>query len=172
MSNELNPVSGNSLDKSCGDPTGSNCVTWQGPSIPGINVCAGSSITAVVTQIGNSVGNIPNNLDFGCLWQPNVYTCPPGWTLVPGTATTAPYCTNGCPPGSYSPSNGLCTPCPPTSPCPPPAPVYGPNPIPKPTTLTAVLQLLINALQPLCTCNPCLTINATTVSGCPPGVKC
>jgi len=177
MANELNPVSGNSLDKSCGEPVGSNCVTWNGPAIPGISVCAGTSITAVVTQIGNSIGNLPAGLNFGCLWQPYIYTCPTGWTLVPGTATTAPYCTNGCPPGSINPlPNGsggvICEACSPLAPCPPPAPVYGPNPIPQPTTLTAVLQLMINAMQSLCTCDPCLTISKTSSVGCPPGVNC
>jgi hypothetical protein len=31
---------------------------------------------------------------------------------------------------------------------------------------------MINAMQSLCTCDPCLTISKTSSVGCPPGVNC
>ncbi len=47
----MDPISGNSLSNTCPDPTGSNCVIWQGPAVDG--VCKGSSITDVVMRVND-----------------------------------------------------------------------------------------------------------------------
>lgn len=45
----MEPVKGNSLNRSCGEIISSNCVTWAGPAVPG--VCGGNvSLTQVVQQ--------------------------------------------------------------------------------------------------------------------------
>ncbi len=48
----MDPVNSNTLDKSCTNPMGSNCVTYQGPDLPCVSVCKGSSITEVIYSIG------------------------------------------------------------------------------------------------------------------------
>jgi len=50
----MKPVTSNTMDKTCDNPMSSNCVTYAGPPIPGINICKGASITEVLYQTANA----------------------------------------------------------------------------------------------------------------------
>lgn len=59
--------------------TSSNCVVWQGPTIPFINLCHGDTVSDVVAGIADKICKImeqlsPKNLDFSCL---DLTDCPP-----------------------------------------------------------------------------------------------
>ncbi|MEY2869884.1 MAG: hypothetical protein RIR01_2386 [Bacteroidota bacterium] len=59
--------------------TSSNCVVWQGPSIPFLNLCNGDTVSDVVAGIADKICKImeqlsPKNLDFSCL---DLTDCPP-----------------------------------------------------------------------------------------------
>lgn len=47
----MDPVSSNVMSKSCDNPISSNCVTYTGPSLPGITICKGASVTEVLYQV-------------------------------------------------------------------------------------------------------------------------
>ena len=60
-------------------PTSSNCIVWQGPNIPCINLCKGDSITDVVYKLATDYCDLLSNLDpsiydLSCL---NDASCPP-----------------------------------------------------------------------------------------------
>lgn len=53
----MEPVKSNLTNRSCPEAIGSNCVTYTGPAIPGLNLCASSTLTDVIYQMGlNSAG--------------------------------------------------------------------------------------------------------------------
>ena len=43
-------TNGNSAPKGC-NPISSNCVIWQGPDLPCIDLCTGDSISSVVAKL-------------------------------------------------------------------------------------------------------------------------
>lgn len=45
------------------DPVSSNCVVWQGPDIPCINLCKGDSISDVVYKLATELCNVLEDLD-------------------------------------------------------------------------------------------------------------
>jgi len=172
----MNPVGGNSLDKSCPDVISSNCVTYNGPDIPCLGLCKGGSITPVMYDTAIKLCGLISQLDlfqsqlttppildfsklnFGCLWTPTITTwsCPAiGQTFLPDASAFA---INGTP--------GFCQLCPTPTTCVlttvVPTPTTIANPTPAPVTLFDTLQLIINLVQPLCTCNPCAGPNKTT----------
>jgi hypothetical protein len=60
------------LNKSGCDAMSSNCVVWQGPDIPCLNICKGASITEVMYQIATSFCEMyatldPDNYNYECL---------------------------------------------------------------------------------------------------------
>lgn len=86
----MEPIKGNSLNKSCGDVISSNCVTWAGPAVPG--VCGPSpSLTEVVMSVKNS-------LDSCCSAQTSCYTG--NW--VPLSFSTTGSGTSGGAPFTYT----------------------------------------------------------------------
>jgi hypothetical protein len=177
----MDPVVTSSASNTCAEPISSNCVQVTSP-VPGVqSICYPATLTQILAALGtvisggsSGLGNVTiPGIDLGCLYSSTVGTCPAGWTFVPATATTAAYCSNGCPPGfnniGFAPDGSvLCAACPSFSPCPPPVPTYIPNPVPAPTTLAGYLQLIITFLQPFCICNPC-TASANANPNCPDG---
>lgn len=158
----LDPVSTNITSKSCPQPIGSDCVTLS-TQLPGLNLCAGASITDVLTQLATLISSLGgqtityqqllalltgaldlSSINLGCLYQPAIqtWTCPPGQSFkVDGSAP------NGA---------GYCQICPTSSTCviTLAVPVLSsiPNPVPPPTTLPGILQLMIDTF---CLCYPC-----------------
>jgi hypothetical protein len=68
----------NSENHGC-DPVSSNCVIWQGPDIPCINLCKGDSVSSVVAKLATELCNILEVLDIdqydlSCF---NITSCPP-----------------------------------------------------------------------------------------------
>lgn len=64
--------------KGC-SPTSSNCVIWQGPDIPFLNLCKGATVTHVVYELAMEVWALmeqlnPNNYDLDCI---TLEGCPP-----------------------------------------------------------------------------------------------
>jgi hypothetical protein len=60
-------------------PTSSNCVIWQGPDIPFLNLCKGATVTHVVYELAMEVLNImeqldPANYNLECI---DLKGCPP-----------------------------------------------------------------------------------------------
>ena len=65
------PVSSNNLSNGC-NPISSNCVVWQGPDIPCINLCTGDSVSDVVAALATELCTLLDqtslsNLDLSCL---------------------------------------------------------------------------------------------------------
>jgi hypothetical protein len=65
------PVSSNNLTNGC-NPISSNCVVWQGPDIPCINLCTGDSVSDVVAALATELCTLLDqtslsNLDLSCL---------------------------------------------------------------------------------------------------------
>jgi hypothetical protein len=63
----------NTADSGC-TPTSSNCVVWQGPNIPCINLCTGDTVSTVVYKVATDLCTIKSsldltNLDLSCLVQ-------------------------------------------------------------------------------------------------------
>lgn len=61
-----------SSDKENCSPVSSNCVTWQGPDIPCINLCKGDSVSEVVYKLADELCKIKDgtdmtSVDFSCL---------------------------------------------------------------------------------------------------------
>lgn len=67
------PVKSNTADQGC-TPVSSNCVVWQGPNIPCINLCTGDTVSTVVYKVATDLCTIKSsldltNLDLSCLVQ-------------------------------------------------------------------------------------------------------
>lgn len=65
------PVKSNTADLGC-TPVSSNCVVWQGPNIPCINLCTGDTVSSVVYKVAHDLCTIKSsldltNLDLSCL---------------------------------------------------------------------------------------------------------
>ena len=65
------PVSSNTITNGC-NPISSNCVVWQGPDIPCINICTGDTVSDVVAKLATELCTILDqtslaNLDLSCL---------------------------------------------------------------------------------------------------------
>lgn len=65
------PVKSNTADPGC-TPVSSNCVVWQGPNIPCINLCTGDTVSTVVYKVATDLCTIKSsldltNLDLSCL---------------------------------------------------------------------------------------------------------
>lgn len=65
------PVSSNTITNGC-NPISSNCIVWQGPDIPCINLCTGDSVSDVVAKLATELCTLLDqtsltNLDLSCL---------------------------------------------------------------------------------------------------------
>jgi len=65
------PKKSNTAEQGC-SPVSSNCVTWQGPDLPCINLCAGDTVTDVVYKVASHLCTIQSaydltDLDLSCL---------------------------------------------------------------------------------------------------------
>ena len=65
------PVSSNTITNGC-NPISSNCVVWQGPDIPCINICTGDTVSDVVAKLATELCEVLDqtslsNLDLSCL---------------------------------------------------------------------------------------------------------
>lgn len=56
------PIKSNSTQEGC-NPQSSNCVIWQGPDIPCINLCKGDSISDVTAKLATELCDILTQLD-------------------------------------------------------------------------------------------------------------
>lgn len=59
----MTPVKSTSIKENC-SPVSSNCVIWQGPNLPCINLCTGDSVTDVVYKIAEDFCAFKANFDF------------------------------------------------------------------------------------------------------------
>lgn len=187
----MDPVSANWKSNRCGEVMSSSCVSATDISVPSCiqGLCGdftltdyenaqGALLCNLITQLNQLttieqtlINSIPPVVDFsqlnlGCLYQPvlNTWTCPcTNNVFVPDKTTSvggAPgYCGILGPSGTgtYVPGVGwvaAATSC---------VPILSsiPNTTPPPNTLLGVLQLIINSIQPLCTCDPCSGPNKT-----------
>jgi len=55
-------TSSNNFDQGC-VPTSSNCIVWQGPNIPCINLCTGDSVTDVVYKMAEKLCQVQSAYD-------------------------------------------------------------------------------------------------------------
>jgi len=60
------PIKTNDTQAGC-NPISSNCVIWQGPDIPCINLCTGDSVSDVVAKMAERLCLIVNQLDMSLL---------------------------------------------------------------------------------------------------------
>lgn len=65
------PVSSNTITNGC-NPISSNCVVWQGPDIPCINICTGDTVSDVIAKLATELCTVLDqtslsNLDLSCL---------------------------------------------------------------------------------------------------------
>ena len=60
------PIKTNDTQEGC-NPISSNCVIWQGPDIPCINLCKGDSVSDVVAKMAERLCLIVNQLDMSLL---------------------------------------------------------------------------------------------------------
>lgn len=65
------PVSSNTITNGC-NPISSNCVVWQGPDIPCINICTGDTVSDVIAKLATELCTVLDqtsltNLDLTCL---------------------------------------------------------------------------------------------------------
>ena len=65
------PVSSNNITNGC-NPISSNCVVWQGPDIPCINICNGDTVSDVVAKLATELCTLLDQtnlsaLDLSCL---------------------------------------------------------------------------------------------------------
>ncbi len=58
----LPTTSSNNFDSGC-VPTSSNCIVWQGPNIPCINLCTGDSVTDVVYKMAEKLCQVQSAYD-------------------------------------------------------------------------------------------------------------
>lgn len=49
------PINSGPKANTCGEVTSSDCVAWAGPSLLGVTICKGSSLTDVIVNVNNSV---------------------------------------------------------------------------------------------------------------------
>jgi hypothetical protein len=73
----MEPLIPNSPATRCGNPVSSNCVTWQGGSVCGIEICNGDTISDIAIKLGNLSCFIGNSIDLTKLDLSCIYTpCP------------------------------------------------------------------------------------------------
>lgn len=60
------PIKSKDTQEGC-NPVSSNCVIWQGPDIPCINLCKGDSVSDVVAKLAERLCDITNQLDISLL---------------------------------------------------------------------------------------------------------
>jgi hypothetical protein len=65
------PVSSNTITNGC-NPISSNCVVWQGPDIPCINICTGDTVSDVIAKLATELCTVLDqtsltDLDLTCL---------------------------------------------------------------------------------------------------------
>lgn len=60
------PVKSNTAEQGC-SPVSSNCVVWQGPAIPCINLCNGDTVSDVVYKVATDLCTIKDELDLSDL---------------------------------------------------------------------------------------------------------
>jgi hypothetical protein len=60
------PTKSNTAGKGC-SPVSSNCVIWQGPDIPCINLCSGDTVSDVVYKVAEQLCTIKTELDLSDL---------------------------------------------------------------------------------------------------------
>ena len=82
----MKPYRSNSSQENC-SPISSNCVTWQGPDLPCLNLCKGDSVSDVVYKVAVEVCNLKNSIgisdvDITCLLQICSTTPKPAQTLA------------------------------------------------------------------------------------------
>ena len=54
---------GHSNNNGCGTSTSSNCVIWQGPDIPCLNLCNGDTVSSVIAKMGESLCDVVNGIN-------------------------------------------------------------------------------------------------------------
>lgn len=59
----MTPLNSNTLNKKCGGGISSNCVTFDGPALDCIQVCAGTSITEPIVATANLLCTVIDQLD-------------------------------------------------------------------------------------------------------------
>jgi len=142
----MQPIKSNTKTNTCGEPIGSNCVTWQGGTNDCFNLCKTSNITEVVEQLMDVACNTQDTidvstLDLGCLYPATITvgTCPSGLLFIPDTSAPngVGYCQDCCPEFISIIAPTVTT---------------IPNPAPRPTTLLQILQLMIDKIP---CCDPC-----------------
>jgi len=72
--------SSNKLSTGC-DPVSSNCVIWQGPDLPCINLCNGDTISDVIALLAQELCDI---IDAACTCDPNINEVVTGCLLADG----------------------------------------------------------------------------------------
>lgn len=82
----MNPYRSNSEKEKC-SPTSSNCVIWQGPNLPCINLCKGDTVSDVVYKLAEEVCILKDsiglsNIELTCLIQVCQTTPEPAKTLT------------------------------------------------------------------------------------------
>jgi len=82
----MTPYSPNSNKENC-SPVSSNCVIWQGPDLPCLNLCKGDSISDVVYKVAVEICNLKDSIgisdvDMTCLLQICSTTPKPAQTLA------------------------------------------------------------------------------------------
>ncbi len=60
------PIKSNNTQQGC-NPISSNCVIWQGPDIPCINLCTGDSVSDVVAKMATELCEITDQLNISLL---------------------------------------------------------------------------------------------------------
>jgi len=75
------------LEKESCSPVSSNCVTWQGPDLPCLNLCKGDSVSDVVYKVAVEICNLKDNIgltdiDLTCLLEVCNATPEPTKTLA------------------------------------------------------------------------------------------
>lgn len=60
------PTRSNTADQGC-SPVSSNCVIWQGPDLPCINLCNGDTVSSVVHKVATQLCTIQTSLDLTAL---------------------------------------------------------------------------------------------------------
>jgi len=80
------PISSNSNKENC-SPISSNCVIWQGPNLPCLNLCKGDSVSDVVYKVASELCEIKSatdisDVDFSCLLSLCTATPEPEFTLA------------------------------------------------------------------------------------------
>lgn len=82
----MKPYSSNTQKENC-SPISSNCVTWQGPDLPCLNLCKGDTVSDVVYKLAEEVCTLKDsiglsNIDLECLLNICQTTPEPSKTLA------------------------------------------------------------------------------------------